>query len=104
MSKNVSTTQRVLNTWAIVLIIWSVYRTKLFLPDWFDEFIAKPLVFVLPVYLSIKKFEQKPFFQQIWLRKKTILTDIYMGLFIGLIFILAAFFSNYLRTGGTAFL
>lgn len=104
MNKNISTVQRVLNTWAIVLIIWSVYRTKLALPEWFDELIAKPMVFILPVYISIRKFEQKPFFQQIWLRKKTILTDIYTGLFVGLLFLIAAFFSNYFRTGNTLFI
>ncbi len=104
MNKNVSTLQRVLNVWAIVLIIWSVYRTKLLLPEWFDELIAKPLVFILPVYYSIKHFEQKPFFQQIWLKKKTILTDTYTGVFVGLIFIVAAFFSNYIRLGNLSFI
>ncbi|KXK10828.1 MAG: hypothetical protein UZ22_OP11002000589 [Microgenomates bacterium OLB23] len=70
MNNKASTIQRVLNVWAIVLIIWSIYRTKLALPEWFDELIAKPLVFVLPVYYSIIKYEQKPFFEQIWLKKK----------------------------------
>ncbi len=104
MKKDVSTIQRVLNTWAIVLIIWSIYRTKLGLPEWFDELVAKPLVFILPVYINIYRFEQKAFFQAIWLKKKTILTDIYLGLFVGAIFMIAAFFSNYLRTGNIAFL
>ena len=104
MNKNVSTLQRVLNVWAIVLIVWSIYRTKLSLPEWFDELVAKPLVFVLPVYYSIKHFEQKPFFQQIWLKKKTILTDTYTGVFVGLIFLVAAFFSNYIRLGNVSFL
>jgi len=96
--------QRVLNVWAIVLIVWSVYRTKLGLPEWFDELIAKPIVFILPVYYSILHYEQKPFFQQIWLKKKTILTDIYIGLFVGIIFLLAAFFSNYIRSGNISFI
>jgi membrane protease YdiL (CAAX protease family) len=104
MNKNPSTVQRVLNVWAIVLIIWSVYRTKLALPEWFDELIAKPIVFILPVYYSILRYEQKPFFQQIWLKKKTIVTDIYTGLLVGFIFLIAAFFSNYLRLGNVSFL
>jgi membrane protease YdiL (CAAX protease family) len=104
MNKNPSTIQRVLNVWAIVLIIWSVYRTKLALPEWFDELIAKPIVFILPAYYSILRYEQKPFFQQIWLKKKTIVTDIYTGLLVGFIFLIAAFFSNYLRLGNVSFL
>ncbi len=103
MNKNPSTLQRVLNIWAIVLIIWSIYRTKLMLPEWFDEIIAKPLVFILPVYYSITRYEQKPFFQQIWLKRKTIVTDTTTGLLVGLIFLVAAFFSNYVRFGDLSF-
>lgn len=104
MNKNPSTLQRVLNVWAIVLIIWSIYRTKLMLPEWFDEMVAKPIVFILPVYYSITKYEQKSFFQQIWLKKKTIVTDVTTGLLVGLIFLIAAFFSNYIRLGDLSFI
>lgn len=38
------------------------------------------------------------------LRKKTIVTDIYTGLLVGFIFLIAAFFSNYLRLGNVSFL
>lgn len=101
--KKISTVQRVLNVWGLILIVWSVYRTKLQLPEWFDELVAKPLVFMLPVYVSIQKYEKKAFFEQIWLRKKTVLTDIYVGLFIGGLFFLTAFLSSYLRVGNFSF-
>ena len=63
--KTVSYTQKVLNVWAVILILWSIYRAKLALPEWFDEFIAKPLIFILPVYLFIRKVEKGNFFSKI---------------------------------------
>ncbi|OGK16789.1 hypothetical protein A2862_02035 [Candidatus Roizmanbacteria bacterium RIFCSPHIGHO2_01_FULL_38_41] len=103
MSKNISPLQQVLNVWAIILIIWSVYRTKVLLPEWFDEFIAKPVVFILPVYIFIKKFEQKPFLQQIWLKIHNSLGDIYISLFLGGVFASSALFANYARYGDFQF-
>jgi len=101
--KPVSPTQKVLNLWAVILIIWSVYRAKFFMPEWFDEFIAKPLVFVLPVYLYIKKVEKKDFLPSILLTTKNIFKDIYLAIIIGFVFALSAFFSNYLKHGGFLF-
>jgi len=61
----VSSTQKMLNVWAIILIIWSFYRAtfKMNLPVWFDEFIAKPMVFLFPIYWFITKLEKKTIFK-----------------------------------------
>ena len=86
MKSKVTSTQRALNLWAIILIIWAVYRAKFKLPVWFDEFIAKPLVFVLPVYYYVKNIEKKPFFSAIDFKAKVTLPDIFYALIIGIIF------------------
>lgn len=99
MKKTVSTTQRVLNVWAIILIIWSVYRTKLQMPEWFDEFIAKPLVFIVPVYWYIKRYDKINFFSSFWLKTNQIISDIILGLTVGFVFILSVIMSEYHRTG-----
>lgn len=101
--KPLSPTQRVLNLWAIILIVWSIYRSKFSFPEWFDEFIAKPLVFVLPVYLYIKKVERKKFFPSLWLTTKNIFKEIYLGIFIGFVFVVSAFLSNYIKHGDLFF-
>lgn len=101
--KQISKTQSVLNLWAIILIIWSVYRAKLTLPEWFDEFLAKPLVFILPVYYFIKKVEKRDFLQSIWLLPQNIFKDIYIGIFIGFVFFLSGVLSHYLREGSLSF-
>lgn len=97
--KQISSLQRVLNTWAIVLILWSLYRTKIFLPEWIDEFIVKPFIFITPVYAYIQRYEKKPFLAQIWLKTKHIAGDIYIGVFLGALFAFSALLANYLRYG-----
>ena len=82
--KDVSPTQRMLNAWAIVVIIWSVYRAyvKTDLPLWFDELIAKPLVFILPVAYYISRYEGHGFFKGVDLKRS--LPDVIFGLSLGL--------------------
>lgn len=99
MNKNVSPLERMLNVWAIILIVWSIYRTKLHMPVWFDEFIAKPIVFILPVYFYVKKYEKMDFASSIWFNTKKLFSDIYIGIFIGVAFACSALMSNYLRHG-----
>jgi len=97
MRKSVTLTQKTLNLWAIVLIIWAVYRANFNLPEWFDELIAKPLVFILPVYLFIKKTEKQNFFTAVSLKSKHFFQDLFLGLGIGLVFAASAFLANYLK-------
>jgi len=97
MKEKTTPTQRALNLWAIILIFWSLYRVNLKLPEWFDEFIAKPLVFILPVYWYIKKYEKGNFFNALGLRTKRIKSDIFLGFFIGGLFYLAAVMANFLK-------
>ncbi len=57
MVEKVSATQKILNVWAIVLILWSVYRANFGtnLPMWLDEFIMKPLIFLGPIVLYVQR-------------------------------------------------
>lgn len=97
MATKISATQRALNLWAIILIIWSVYRANLKLPEWFDEFIAKPFVFIFPVYYYIVNIEKKKFFDALWIKPRKVLSDLTFGLGIGGIFFLTAIFANSLK-------
>ncbi|MBI2051159.1 CPBP family intramembrane metalloprotease [Candidatus Roizmanbacteria bacterium] len=96
MKKSLSHTEKVLNTWAIVLIVWSLYRAqfKTELPLWFDEFVAKPVVFLVPVYWFIKKVEKKKFFESIWLTPKGATRELLYGFLIGAIFFAVGIFMN----------
>jgi len=97
MKKSVSPTQKALNLWSIILIIWAIYRAKLRMPEWFDEFIAKPLVFILPVYYYIKKVEKKGFLSRIDFQKKLSRFDLSIILTIGAVFIISAVIANFIK-------
>ncbi len=96
--KTPSYIEKVLNLWAIILILWSLYRAyfKTDLPLWFDEIVAKPMIFVLPVYFFIKRFEKGDFFSSIYL-KSTKRTDFLIGIIIGFLFLAAVFIGNRLH-------
>jgi len=99
MKKGITATQKALNLWAIILIIWSIYRANFRMPDWFDEFLAKPLIFILPVYYYITKIEKKNFFKEIFIEKNKIVKDILLGLFIGIVFVFSAILGNFIKYG-----
>lgn len=98
MKKQISPTQKVLNVWAIILILWSLYRAKLSLPEWFDEFVAKPLIFIGPVAYYIVKIEKKAFFADLWFSKKNIFKDISLAAVVGVAFFLIAFVTAYIKS------
>ncbi|MCX7955776.1 MAG: CPBP family intramembrane metalloprotease [Patescibacteria group bacterium] len=99
VKEKITPTQRALNFWAVILIVWAFYRAYLKMPEWFDEFIAKPLVFVFPVFYYIKNIDKKPIFESLYFhfKPKIVIKDILNSMFIGGIFLLVAFFSIYFR-------
>lgn len=97
MKSKVSSTQKVLNVWAVILIIWSVYRAKFRLPEWFDEFIAKPVVFILPVLYYIRRYEKENFFTALSIRLRLRLQDLLLVVSIGGIFAISAVMANFLK-------
>lgn len=97
MKQKISPAQKALNLWAIILIIWSIYRANVKMPEWFDEFIAKPLVFILPVFYYIKNVDKKGFFSSLWIKPKQLINDLALGLGIGAIFFVTALFANYIK-------
>ncbi|VVA43420.1 conserved membrane hypothetical protein [Candidatus Roizmanbacteria bacterium] len=97
--KEISSTQKALNLWAVILIIWAIYRTYFKLPEWFDEFIAKPLVFVLPVLVYIRTVEKKEILSSLLIDRnfKSFIKDFFISFGVGLILFLTALVSIYLR-------
>lgn len=101
MKKEISKTQRMLNMWAVILIVWSVYRSQFetTLPIWLDEFVIKPAVFLIPLYYYILKYEHKPFFTALGWKAKEWTTDLFLGLFIGGVFFFSGGLANYIKEG-----
>ena len=97
--KVISPTQKALNLWAVILIVWSIYRTYFKLPEWFDEFIAKPLVFVLPVLVYIKSVEKKQILSSLFINRRfnNFVKEFFISFGVGIMLLLTALLSIYLR-------
>ena len=93
--------QKALNLWAVILIIWSIYRTYFIMPGWFDEFIAKPLVFVLPVIYYIKKIDKQNVLSSLYisLKPKKFIQDFFYAAGIGIFFFVTTSLAYFIRSG-----
>lgn len=100
MKSKTTPLQKALNLWAVILIVWSIYRTYFKMPEWFDEFIAKPLVFVLPVIYYIKKVDKQNVFTSLYipLKAKKFFQDFLYAVGIGLVFFITAFLAYFIKT------
>jgi len=94
MRSKLTYTERVLNIWAISMILWSFYRAvfQANLGIWVDEIIAKPVIFLIPMYVFITRFEGKQFFKSVGLRAKSLWQELAVGGVMGSIFFLAMLF------------
>ena len=93
-----SSISHIYQLWGWVLLIWSLYRYFLKLPEWVDEFIFKPLVFVLPVIWFVRRFEKRKL-ESVGLTGKNFFTSIYIGLGFGLVFALEGVAANAIKYG-----
>jgi membrane protease YdiL (CAAX protease family) len=81
--------EKLLTSWGVIVILWSIFRSSIPLPVWFSELIAKPLIFILPVYWFVSKNEKmghfwaKIGFPKKGLVKELLLTLLLMVLIIG---------------------
>lgn len=89
----------VYHLWAWVLLAWSLYRYYFKLPEWADELIFKPLVFVVPVLWYVRKLEKRPL-TSIGLTSKNFFTSIYVGLGFGFVFALEGLAAHAIKYGG----
>lgn len=97
MVKHISLTP-VFRLWAWILLFWSLYRYFVHLPEWADEFLIKPLVFVAPVlwYVIVKERRR---LSSLGLTTKYLFTSIYIGLGFGFVFALEGLAANAIKYG-----
>lgn len=88
----------VYHLWGWIVLAWALYRNFLRLPEWADEFLFKPLVFVVPVIWYVVKVEKKRL-ESLGLTTKNLFTSIYIGLGFGFIFALEGLAVNAIKYG-----
>lgn len=97
-ARKTSPLESVYHLWGWIVLAWALYRYFLKLPEWVDEFITKPLVFVAPVVWFVLKKEKRNL-ESLGLTTKNLFTSIYIGLGFGFIFALEGIAANALKYG-----
>ncbi|MBI3379948.1 CPBP family intramembrane metalloprotease [Candidatus Gottesmanbacteria bacterium] len=84
--------------WFIIFLAWAFYRANFFFPEGVDEFLIKPLIFVLPVlYVVLIREKKKLGDLGLLPKQKDLFVDLYIGVVIGVLFALEGLLVNYLK-------
>lgn len=91
--------------WFVIFIVWAFYRASFLLPESIDEFVIKPLIFVMPVLFLTWIWENKPL-KDLGLSFKAagFLTDLYLGVVLGILLAVEGLMANYFKYGKFSFM
>jgi len=95
-------TEWIFQFWAWQLLFWALYRYFFKFPEWTDEFLFKPLVFVAPVLWYVVKKEQRRL-TSIGLTTSQLWKNILIGLGVSAIFIGEGIMANIYKHGHLVF-
>ncbi|MBI2617763.1 CPBP family intramembrane metalloprotease [Candidatus Gottesmanbacteria bacterium] len=90
--------------WFGIFLIWSLFRASFVFPEWVDELLVKPLVFVVPVLIVVHFIEKRGIGSLGLVQKPAaFLQDLYLGVAIGALFAIEGMVANYLKYGTVSF-
>ena len=91
--------RRALMVYAVIFILWGLYRLLFRFPVFIEELVFKPIIFLLPVFsvLAGEGKSWRSFAKSFGLNKQGISLSIYYGLTLGVVYIMAV------RLGGYVF-
>lgn len=92
MTSHASPSQRALSVWGFILAVWALYRTTVGkdMPLEIDEFLLKPLLFLVPVYYFITHYEHRSLVHGLWIKANSWRQDVQQTLLISLPFFVAS--------------
>lgn len=82
---------------AYLVIVWAFYRFLFKFPDDVEEFIIKPIVWLVPLIYFVRK--EKEVITSLGITLKKLFPSIYLSLGLGSIFVIEGLLSNYLKYG-----
>jgi membrane protease YdiL (CAAX protease family) len=91
-------TEWVFQFWAWQLLAWSLYRYFFKFSEATDEFLMKPLVFIVPVLWFVLKIEKRKL-HSIGITSKNLLRSFFIGSGFGLLFAGEALLANIFKYG-----
>ncbi|MBI4990780.1 CPBP family intramembrane metalloprotease [Candidatus Gottesmanbacteria bacterium] len=90
--------------WFVIFLLWAFYRANFNLAEGVDEFLIKPLIFVLPVIFAVRFRERRRLSSLgIPASPRDFFVDLYLGVVVGILFALEGLLANYLKYGKLSF-
>lgn len=84
-----------------LLFIWTVYRYFVEIPDFAEELIVKPVIWLVPILFILKKQKRK--LKSLGITKKNLFKGLYFALALGAVFAIEAIFANFAKYGSFQF-
>ena len=83
-------------------VAWSLYRYFFYYPEWFDEFVAKPCILLLPTIFLATIFEKKSL-KSIGFSSQQLAQNIFIGLGAGIFIAVEAILTRQFKYGQVIF-
>lgn len=93
---------RVIMVWFILFLFWGGYRFFFRFPEWFDEYLVKPIFWIGLVFYVTLSIEKRSL-TSIGLSGQQLFKNIYIGLGIGTLFALEGIVVNFIKYGRWSF-
>jgi membrane protease YdiL (CAAX protease family) len=93
-------TKRVFALFSFIFVIWALFRyfPEIF-PEWIEELVLKPLIWLLPTFWVVRKIERQPF-SSLGFTAKNLFPAIYWGIGLGIVFALEGLLTNIFKYRG----
>lgn len=101
MNKSDDSIKYITSYYVFLFIVWGCYRLLFQLPEPIESFILKPIVWLLPLFLLLKKEGRR--FTSLGINSEKFFPTIYLSLILGAIFSFEGLFVNYLKYGSLEF-
>jgi membrane protease YdiL (CAAX protease family) len=86
-----------ISLFTFLLIIWGFFRLIFKLPDWVEEVIMKPLIWITPVLYLVRR--ERSNLESIGVTSKNLFPAIYSSLTLGSLFAVEAIITNFIKYG-----
>lgn len=88
---------------SFIFVIWALDRYfPGLLPEWTEELILKPLIWLVPTFWLVRKIEKRPL-TSLGLTTKNLFPSLYWGIGLGIVFALEGLLTNMIKYRGLNF-
>ena len=94
---------RILFLYILITAVWAGYRYFFVLPEWVDEFIAKPIIYLVPV-LFVSLSLEKNSIESLGITRHKYWLYALMGLGLGLLLLFESVLTRYFKNGSVQLL